>query len=290
MKNNYWVSAVMLAGVLTSADAALIAHWRFDDVSGSNAFASVGSVNGTLVGGVSFKPTEGVRDGALQITDGYVDMGNNFPCRSTFSVHAWVKLQAGSMSGMIPVAKHWATRMEGYLLSINDIGDGVTQSNTAGFYTANGAYKTAFGGPAVNDGNWHQLVGTYNNGVTNIYIDGKLAGNGSAGCADNAAHFMIGGYFNSVGKPVNSFKGLVDEVQIYDSALSASEVNALYTNIPSSSTSDNDCWATYENGSLYIPCVKVKVPFSGDLKYAVTMQYKPLSEPMSFELKGAQPK
>jgi len=51
-----------------------------------------------------------------------------------------------------------------------------------------------------------------------------------------------------------------------------------------------DCWAVYQNGNLHLPCVKVKGPFSDDLKYEVDMQYQPSSEPMSFQITGAKPK
>jgi len=50
----------------------------------------------------------------------------------------------------------------------------------------------------------------------------------------------------------------------------------------------NECWAIYENGNLHIPCVKVKGPFGEESRYEADMQYKPLSEPMSFELKDAR--
>lgn len=55
-------------------------------------------------------------------------------------------------------------------------------------------------------------------------------------------------------------------------------------------SSTNDCWAVYENGNLHIPCVKVKVPLGNDLSFSVDMKYKPLSDPMTFELTGTQPK
>ena len=51
-----------------------------------------------------------------------------------------------------------------------------------------------------------------------------------------------------------------------------------------------DCWAVYENGKLHIPCVKVKGAFGEEIKYEVDMQYKSLSEPMSFEVTGAKQK
>ena len=219
----------LIFGVATMANASLVAHWNFDETGGTTAFDNVGGVNGALVGGAAFT-AGGVLGGAIQITDGYVDMGNNFPATSTFSIQAWVKINPGDTSGMVPVAKHWGTIMQGYFLSINNVGDGYTQVNTAGFYSANGPYQTAVGGAYVNNGLWHQLVGVYNNGATSIYIDGNLAGSGSAGYSDNDAHFMIGGLFNPSGTPINAFHGFIDEVAVYSDALSGNDVKSLYDN------------------------------------------------------------
>ncbi len=211
----------------TAANAALIAHWGFDETGGSTAFDSVGSVDGALTGGVAFTTTNGILGGAIEITDGFVSMGNNFPSTSTFSIQAWAKTDPGDTTGMMVVSKHWSGIGQGYFLSVNNISDGYTQTNLAGFYSANGGYVTAVGGPAVNDGLWHQLVGVYDNGVTSIYVDGSLAGTGSAGFADNTASFIVGGLTVS-GNPVNAYHGLIDEVSVYDNALSAGDVLALY--------------------------------------------------------------
>ncbi len=223
-------AAFLMFGIAPTANASLVAHWGFDETGGITAFDSAGGVNGTLVDEAVFTTTGGVSGGAIQITNGYVDMGDNFASTATFSVQSWVKIAAGDTSGMVPVGKHWAGIAQGYFLSINNIGDGYTQANTEGFYSANGSYQTAVGGPPVNDGIWHQLVGTYNNGSTSIYVDGNLAGSGSAGYANNTAHFMIGGLFNFNGTPVNTYQGLIDEVSIYDNALSGNEVRELYNN------------------------------------------------------------
>jgi hypothetical protein len=230
MNRKTWIGMViglLVFGISTMANAALVGQWNFNETSGTTAYASVGSVNGTLVGGVSFV-TGGIQGGAVNITTGYVNMGNNFPSSSAFSIEAWVKIPIGDTSALIPVAKHWATIPQGYLLGINNFGDGYSQTGEEGFYSANGAYKTAVGGPAIDDGNWHQLVGVYDNGTTYIYVDGTLGGTGSAGYANNSADFMIGGIFNSGGSPVNYFQGLVSDVQVYDNALSGSDVKALY--------------------------------------------------------------
>jgi len=221
--------AKMPFAVNFSEDANLIAHWPFDETVGTTAFDAIGNVDGALVGGASFTVTGGVAGGAIEITEGYVDMGDNFASTSAFSIQAWIKTDPGDTSGMVPVAKHWAGICQGYFLSINDIQDGWTQTNQAGFYSANGCnYHTAVGGPTVNDGNWHQLVGVYDNGTTSLYVDGNLVGSGSSGYANNGAHFMVGGLFNYDGKLISAFHGFIDEVKVYQTALSENDVKMLY--------------------------------------------------------------
>lgn len=83
------------------------------------------------------------------------------------------------------------------------------------------------------------------------------------------------------------FSGLIDDVRIYSRVLSDAEIQQLYQKEASDT---NECWATYENGKLHIPCIKVKSAFGEEIKYEADMQYKPLSEPMSFELTGAKQK
>ncbi len=215
--------------ITSSVNAALIAHWGFDETGGTTAFDSVGGVNGTLVGGVAFIPNIGISGGAIQITDGYVTMGNNLASTSAFSVQAWVKIAAGDTSPMTPVAKHWAGIGQGYYLSANNVNDGYTQNNMAGFRSIGGpSSPTAVGGPPVNDGLWHDLVGVYNNGSTSLYVDGNLVGSGWGAYSNNIADFMVGGLFNNNGIPENLFHGFIDEVAIYNKALSATEVKALY--------------------------------------------------------------
>jgi len=54
--------------------------------------------------------------------------------------------------------------------------------------------------------------------------------------------------------------------------------------------STDDCWVTYENGNLHIPCIKVFGPFGEELHFEADMQYEPLSEPMIFQVTGVKAK
>ena len=88
----------------------------------------------------------------------------------------------------------------------------------------------ATGTVKVNDGNWHHVtvVITVGEGIQ-FYVDGVAAGSRSTrvvGGGDGTSNLNLGvcqwvpfgGYFN----------GMMDEVEVYDRALSASEVNSVY--------------------------------------------------------------
>ena len=218
---------VMMLGITSIAHATIIAHWDFDETGGSTAFNSAGGVNDTLFGGATFTSTGGVLGGAIQVTNGYVDMGNNFPVTPTFSVSIWVKTLDATGA---PVTKHWMGWQNGWFLGMGKVTSD-SYPNSASFFVGGPNSVTAVGTSAVNNGQWHQLAGVYDNNTVLLYIDGNLAGSGStpSGYQNSDAHFMIGATtdFNGI-TPVKSFSGFVDEVRIYDNALSAQDVKALY--------------------------------------------------------------
>jgi hypothetical protein len=93
-------------------------------------------------------------------------------------------------------------------------------------------------GPGVWDGNWHQLTGTYDGEFTRIYLDGVQVSTGTDGIAqgvpinyDNPTvngDFIIGDFLTSGG---NNYGGDIDEVKLFDHALSDADVMDTYTNI-----------------------------------------------------------
>jgi hypothetical protein len=81
----------------------------------------------------------------------------------------------------------------------------------------------------VDDGQWHQTTVTLDNGATNgykLYLDGALAGQESASGALGDWHTIkIGG--DDVHRP-EYFNGRIDNVAIYNRALSVGEVQQIY--------------------------------------------------------------
>jgi hypothetical protein len=76
----------------------------------------------------------------------------------------------------------------------------------------------------VNDGVWHHIVFTHNSGVQKLYVDGVLENTGSQTFTTD------GGYGHTLGvRPFGTYyNGFLDEVRIYNRALSAAEVKRLY--------------------------------------------------------------
>lgn len=246
-------------GVATSAVAVLnvspgsgapgsvspIAHWRFDETPGATTAAdSAGTFNGTLSAtGASF--VSGGRAGnalsVVQGANGFVDFGDNFNFASQdFSVVAWVRTAPGDTNTFSNfLSKHNANTANGYILSYNHstipgaVGKaffyaGTRTISSGGFTVVDVPVSTT----SVNDGNWHQVVGVYRaSGTTTIYVDGAPLENSilSSPIVTNSAPFLIGGVISG-GTPTSSFTGAVDDVQIYDRALTDAEINFLFAN------------------------------------------------------------
>jgi hypothetical protein len=81
---------------------------------------------------------------------------------------------------------------------------------------------------------WHQLVGVYNTGnnTASVYVDGLLQSTVARNpISTTSAPFLVGG-LTIIGNPTGLYRGLIDEVRVYDNALSSAEVLALYQQTP----------------------------------------------------------
>jgi hypothetical protein len=79
------------------------------------------------------------------------------------------------------------------------------------------------------DSKWHQIVGIRNGARFSLAVDGNIIAaeeNEQAGSSDVKITVGIGARMDSASK--NAFKGSIDDVRIYNRALSADEVKALY--------------------------------------------------------------
>jgi uncharacterized protein DUF4038/concanavalin A-like lectin/glucanase superfamily protein/uncharacterized protein DUF5060/collagenase-like protein with putative collagen-binding domain len=220
----------------------LIAHYKLDDGSDSVVLDSAGGNNGTIVGNPTW--TAGAPDGlnptgALDFPGGthYVNCGNDPSLNITGSrtVAAWISVDNWSS---LPNACWDAFVSKGDVEGNYDLMRYSTSDNMA-FYVAGdsgsgGCRLTSQGNVNVKDGQWHHAAGVYDvSGVISLYIDGEL--DVSTSCeggtlGTNAQHVRINGYDDPDdpdGDEKRHIDGRIDDVRIYDYALSDSEIRYL---------------------------------------------------------------
>ncbi|MFE6765842.1 LamG-like jellyroll fold domain-containing protein [Streptomyces sp. NPDC057689] len=113
--------------------------------------------------------------------------------------------------------------------------DGRRQENP--FYLQYGQGAFAFSTPGAHRaraemtpelGHWYHLVGVRSGDEIKLYVDGKLASTAPAGSADVSSGALSVGRAKWSGNNTDFWNGSVDQVQVYDKALTDQEVTALY--------------------------------------------------------------
>jgi hypothetical protein len=82
---------------------------------------------------------------------------------------------------------------------------------------------------SIEDAQWHHAVGTYDGSNLRLYLDGVLIGSplpATGSITDNGEPLQIG--YEADGFGASPFNGDIDEVRIYNRALSATEIAKLY--------------------------------------------------------------
>ena len=208
----------------------LVGYWSFDDGTTTVANDSSGNRNhGRLTNMDSATDwVPGKRGKALDFdgSNDYVTMGNitadDFGT-GPMSVSVWFK--TSSVGYQEPVDNKTAgTNLAGFNLYMN------TGSNKMTFRIADGTNQRSISGiTAVDNNQWHHAVGVRNGDTITIYIDGVQEGTATGVSAyniSNATTFFVGAYGTGAGQA--NWNGLIDDVRVYNRALSATEIQALY--------------------------------------------------------------
>jgi hypothetical protein len=228
----------------------LIGYWTFDgkdmtpnvrDISGQgNHGIHAGQATTTTIGKVGQALTfDGV---------GYVSMGDvsTLEGMSAITVSAWVKsgdaINAGNQR-IVSKSKNGQANGSWY------IGRGDTEQLS--FTAGNGTSQvSAVSDSVFRDTSWHHVVGTYDGANVLLYVDGVSAdssANSQTGSIVDSTYYVCIGRDSSGtncagGDPYN---GSVDDVRIYNRAITANEVKGLYN---SASTKFNKPNTNLTNG------------------------------------------
>jgi len=227
--HHFLLPAALLLFVV-QAHAGLIAHYTFNETSGTTATDSSGSGNtGTLTGMSGTEWTTGKVGGALNFNGlgGYVQLSQVTAIGSTSSTVAmWVKIPVPP-NGNLGASERVGNIIGNYNSSPN-MNLEVHNDGQIRYFWNNGE-EDVFDSLDLRDNQWHHLafVRDKDNDKLLGYIDGgiELTSNGSGSDVSFNTSFRIG-RDNRGGSGI-PFHGSIDDLRIYDSALSASEVSAL---------------------------------------------------------------
>ena len=152
----------------------------------------------------------------------YLETGGVFNgvSETAITVAAWIKTD--SLADLDTVASYgyeWRLYADASLNMAFEVGNTQPSSRVIGSRT-------------VNDGVWHHVAGTYDGSRSRLYVDGQLDASvnasGPIGVGGSGYTGAIGAlYKNNDGAARNFFSGLIDDVRIYDVALTADQVSDL---------------------------------------------------------------
>ncbi|MHC4088052.1 MAG: LamG-like jellyroll fold domain-containing protein, partial [Planctomycetota bacterium] len=226
-------------GNIYGSDEGLVAHWKFDDGSGGTATDSAGTNNGTLNGNPTW--TAGRVDGALSF-DGIGDYVSLATIASltgdTLTAQAWIRL---SDLGSKPILTQHLTNMtkDGYYFYIT--GGRPTFYLIDGFTSAQ-----AISPETINADQWYHVAGTNDGSNLKLYVDGRLKSNvSSAGFTGVSTNAYIG---RDISSAVH-YNGLIDDVRIYNRAVSESEFQDIADPVGRWDLKDSWRSSVYRNGS-----------------------------------------
>jgi len=219
----------------------LVAHWDLEEGSGTQTTAAVGApqANGTLHGAdwvtTDLAPVPEGTTAALRFdaaADDYV--GTGFPGvtgTAARTVAAWIKADPAQPENATFISWGSAGNTNRYSFRLNGTSQGTPYALRLEIQSTYAIAQTP-----LNDGQWHHVAVVHEAGATigqvRFYVEGVpetgFSGQGTDAVIDTGtdSNVVLGSSFHSIGS--YGFNGMLDDVRIYDYALSAEEIEDLY--------------------------------------------------------------
>jgi hypothetical protein len=223
----------------SSVSDSLVALWHMDEGSGDIVYDETDNDNdGTIFGPIW---TTGKYDDALSFdgVDDYVSIPSVMPINYDvdFTISVWIYVEEGS-------SDHWVIRI-GDRGDTGDFMAGINVKYDQVFFCCAEEMVTweTTSGFDISDNVWYHVVGVNQDRDMRLYVNGVFYDNAAftrSTTTSDTGEGTIGRYYSAV----NAFDGIIDDVAIFDKALSASEVEDLYNN---GLYSDGDMECVYYN-------------------------------------------
>ena len=198
-----------------------IAWWQLDEKVGTSYTDSSGNGNtGTASGSPAIAPVAGKVGGAQSFAGGnYITTNANFGDNvSSLTVTAWVYSTSGGYALSYVAKDNMGNRS--WYFGMND----PTSFKVATWTDEGGRIDANMGGFTLNA--WHHVAFVYDGTYITLYLDGVASG--TTAQHGTITHNTTPVYIGAIGGSY-PFVGALDEVRVYDAALSAYEIKQIYT-------------------------------------------------------------
>jgi uncharacterized membrane protein len=223
--NQYQASVGNSTGIISPAVAELVGYWNFNEGSGTTVRDNSGHGNNGTIYGATW--AGGIVGNALSFdgTDDYLDVSISNPVlplgNRPHTIEAWVMpVRNDGSRGVVYYGNIYGGMYSGAVRWLYSDWDG-DKGVSCGYY---GGEVATYHFPPSNS--WQYLVWTYD-GITNkLYVNGNMRGTSTyTANTQSSTTLRIGRAINGA---IQYFNGIIDEVKIYNGALSAEEILANY--------------------------------------------------------------
>ena len=223
-------TVLILAGQssATIGPETIVGMWLLDDGSGKTVKdSSENGFDGEIVGAVEWTKEKKFGGNGLFFpgdASSYVTIPHDDSMNLvTMTALAWVKMDKEQTDGNAPIYKADGSNRN-YALRLHCCPIPSTNTFYLEFSNPPGSWHNTYNGKEktiLTDGKWHHIAGTYDKKVIRAYVDGVLEGAETAweGTPDtNKAPIQLG---------ARSLKGILDDVGIFNIALSQDDINTI---------------------------------------------------------------
>ena len=224
---------VSLVGQPYTLTDGLAGYWKMDEASGTNVADSVGGNTGTATSSDPSVTTgnysnarsfSGSSSANIAIPD-----NSSLDPSSAITISAWINVTGGDGTYRTVVCKPttagWGGTYASYCMRL-------TSANTLEMWVNNGADGADYArstSTIIAGSGWKYVTGTFDGSTETIYINGSANGTPTSYSASitNSAYPLTIGSHNSLSSG-EAFYGNIDDVRIYNRALSTTEISNIY--------------------------------------------------------------